>query len=309
MPHLDTAAVTDALAADPVVRSRLASVYGLPATGSAAAFVATLLEAFDQAPQPDPLAADYSGKAVFRAAVNALGSNSRSWSTFLLRRDALEGLLLGWEPVAVHAAARDGRLTIEDLRPFFPGTTGRADATALLGWAERLSESSFFARLRPLLAAIEARHQELTDTALDADHRMPCLVAFMGSPPVRWPSATPPPAPYVQRQWKLPGMGPTLGSEFFRNLGWNGFKPDRHVMRLLDRWVPDLIERERRRATTLAATVGKRDRATVAFLTYSLAGLAITPPGTPHSIADNLIWALGAYVERKGRESERAYVR
>ena len=38
---------------------------------------------------------------------------------------------------------------------------------------------------------------------------------------------------------KLPGMGFIITNEFLRNLGWSGFKPDRHVKRLLKLWLPN----------------------------------------------------------------------
>jgi hypothetical protein len=33
----------------------------------------------------------------------------------------------------------------------------------------------------------------------------------------------------------------------------------------------------------------------------------VTPPGRTLSEVDNLVWALGAYVEKKGRENELVY--
>ena len=39
-----------------------------------------------------------------------------------------------------------------------------------------------------------------------------------------------------------------------------------------------------------------------------LAGIDLTPTGVEASEADNLIWLLGAYVERKGGESRERYL-
>ena len=80
------------------------------------------------------------------------------------------------------------------------------------------------------------------------------------------------------------------------------------MIRLLERWCPEVVTRCAARARGLAALIGRRDSGTVDFIAYSLAGQAITPPGTSYSVADNLIWALGAYVEKKGRESNRSYL-
>jgi hypothetical protein len=103
-------------------------------------------------------------------------------------------------------------------------------------------------------------------------------------------------------------MGATLASEFLRNMGFSGFKPDRHVTRLLYRWAPESVAEAEAVARRLARVVGRGDSATCRFLTYSLAGVALTPAGTSYSVADNLVWALGHYVEKKGRESDQSYV-
>ena len=79
-------------------------------------------------------------------------------------------------------------------------------------------------------------------------------------------------------------------------------------MRLLDRWVPDLVSACRGRAAELASLVGTRNQDIMEMLSFSLTGMAIAPEDVPRSHVDNLIWALGAYVEKKGQESEIEYV-
>jgi hypothetical protein len=108
---------------------------------------------------------------------------------------------------------------------------------------------------------------------------------------------------------KFPGMGYVLATEFFRNLGFDGFKPDRHVQRLIQRWAPEVLEACAPAADDLMRALGIRNNDLRKSLWCSLAGQALTPTGTGYSVADNLVWALGAYVERKGRESDRLYVR
>jgi len=107
--------------------------------------------------------------------------------------------------------------------------------------------------------------------------------------------------------WKLAGMRAVLGSEFLRNLGWSGFKPDRHVTRLFRRWFPDVVKASEPRAAQLAELIGRKSRDLPTYLTYSLVGIAVTPAGHALSEADNLVWVLGAYLERKGAESNRRY--
>lgn len=312
-PVLDLDAIVLALAADPDLRERLCAEYGLPRPASPDDFVSSLVEAFDQRPHEQPLDVDRSPRDVFRAAVRSLGSNSRTWTSFLRREPELVALLDGYDPRAVQRKVEDGELSAEDLLEFFPGQSRRTDARSVIAWARRASTRDFDREIRVLAGALSVRGIEEYDEEIWPEHLMPVLVAFLANPPgSRWSGYT------VLRvmgvttdpaDLKLPGMGPALGSEFFRNLGWSGFKPDRHIMRLLDRWTPGVVEAQRTVARRLGKVVGRRDSATLDYLAYSLAGQALTPDGTHFSVADNLMWALGAYVEKKGRESERGYVR
>ena|GEM_PF-6465013 len=69
-----------------------------------------------------PLAQTYSNQKVFKAAVNALGSNSRNWASFVKVRDQhLEGLLYDFDPEKIHTAVLDGTLTLADLREHLSG--------------------------------------------------------------------------------------------------------------------------------------------------------------------------------------------
>jgi hypothetical protein len=130
---------------------------------------------------------------------------------------------------------------------------------------------------------------------LPDERLMLCVVGHLiDGAPKRWSGP---------RVGRLRGMRFALGSEFFRNLGWNGFKPDRHVIRLLDAWVPDIVEQQSDTAQELARLTGRGTRELRQMMRYSLAGIAISP--TPnYSRTDNLIWLLGAYAETK-RQTDR----
>ena len=95
--------------------------------------------------------------------------------------------------------------------------------------------------------------------------------------------------------------------ETLRNLRWSGFKPDRHIKRLFRLWFPDVIEACTTHAQDLAKMIYSSSKDCREFLTFSLAGMAVTPQGHSFTEVDNLIWALGAYVEKKGKESTTCY--
>lgn len=107
---------------------------------------------------------------------------------------------------------------------------------------------------------------------------------------------------YQREEWKLPGMGFALACEFLRNLGWNGFKP-RHAHQTIARkrrWLSlrqnDLFMTE---AFGLADVLGSGEKGVVCNIRYSLAGLSITPDGEPASRIDNMVWLIGANIEKK----------
>jgi hypothetical protein len=58
----------------------------------------------------------------------------------------------------------------------------------------------------------------------------------------------------------------------------------------------------------LQELLGRRTKDLSTYLKYSLIGIRATPKGLPHSFVDNLVWLLGAYLERKGRESNAVYI-
>lgn len=123
-----------------------------------------------------------------------------------------------------------------------------------------------------------------------------CVVGYLSNPP-------------ITRKVKWPGMGFALGSEFLRNLGWSGFKPDRHIKRLFHCWIGTRLDADIAPTSEIVQMlIGRRDSLTTENAKYSLIGVEVSPPGYSFSEIDNLVWLLGAYVERKGKESGCNYL-
>ena len=298
---LNEEAVAQALFRDEKVRNRIAADYGLenPAA-SPLEFVDEVICSFDQAPSPDPLA-PLSNATVFEAAVLALASNSRSWATFLKTKTQLYDVLSGLELAEARHAAPAA------LAKFLTGSTGNNDAAAIVKWANLLADLddkgiNYYDGVIALADWIKDRAAADGITDLPNEHLMLCLVGhLMDGPPRRWAGP---------RVGKLSGMRFALGSEFFRNLGWNGFKPDRHVIRLLDCWAPNLVEQQEETANRLGPLTGRRSKEIGEMMRYSLAGIAISSSEN-YSRTDNLIWLLGANVETKRKgcpERDARYV-
>jgi hypothetical protein len=58
----------------------------------------------------------------------------------------------------------------------------------------------------------------------------------------------------------------------------------------------------------LRRLIGRKTKGLGSYLTYSLVRISLSPPGATLAEVDNLIWLLGAYVEKKGKESDRTYL-
>lgn len=238
-------------------------------------------------------------RTVFRAAALALASNMRQWSRFLSRRLKFESLLEQYDPISFSRALEVDGARLRDVADCLGGQTGWGDAKAMAKWATMLARAAdYFNELNELKRDMQA--------GVDDREVVPVLAAFLGSPRKRLEKKRSPPS--GMESWKAPGMGMVLASEFLRNLHWAAFKPDRHINRLLGRWFPEVVRKKSERADTIAREIlycGSKD--VITALTYSLAGMTVTPKGCNFTKADNLVWALGAYVEKKNRESDEVY--
>ncbi len=311
--QIDVELIKQRLFADRAVRARIVRDYGFGAQpASANELAAALLAQFDQAPAPHPLEQSFSNRHVFRAAVKALGSNSRAWANFLRHERRLAGLLGDYDPRYTHQAVQEGVLSVDQVRIELPGQSSTSDARAILRWARLLTETeNYYAFIQDLGAAFRVMSEKRYGEQLADTDLLLCLVGYLGDPPTRWSGLSylsDTPRQVRPRQHKTPGMGYILASEFLRNLGWNGFKPDRHVQRLLDRWLPRGSESVQARVDRLRSLIGRRGHGLNAYLTNSLVGNSAAPEGIPISQVDNLVWLLGAYIEKKGRESDQEYL-
>ncbi|WP_285182276.1 hypothetical protein [Rhodococcus sp. MEB032] len=312
MKKLDYDLVGERLFSNYKVRAKIERDYSLPTDAATSSqFLDYAVRYLDQEAMDTPLAQTYSNQQVFKAAVNALGSNSRNWASFVKVRDQhLEGLLYDFDPEKTHTAILDGTLTLADIREHLSGQGGTGDAKAIIRWAKLLTDHpNYYDQILGIARAFVALAED-AGFQLDNQHLMMILAGYLISPPRRWPGEKHLDSGLVRmmhRERDLPGMGYPLASEFLRNLHWNGFKPDRHITRLLGLWVPETRETVEEDVDRLCALIGSKNRSLKYFLRYSLVGVAITPDGN-YSRADNLIWMLGAYLEKKNKESNVEYI-
>lgn len=239
---------------------------------------------------------DWNNGGVYAAAVQAIGSNSRSWATYLRNQTCLFGMLGDLFPDYTVQAIRKNRLTIEDLKAALPGQSSSNDACAIVKWAELLNDNKdYYQLIQELGKAMRLLYEDNYNQELDDDHLLLCLVGYLGDPPKNWPVNR-----YLSEQYellpstgrKLPGMRYALASEFLRNLGWNGFKPDRHIIRLFDIWFPHGQQsRFDEEACRLMAIIHRHSKPLKDYLTYSMVGMNACPAGEFYSHADDrTIW-------------------
>ena len=311
--QIDIGKIQQRIFEHPEVRRRIVRDYGISSEPGTPQELATAVVAeLGQTPSSNPLGKELGNRAVFEAAVMSLASNSRSWANFLRYRPKLVGMLGGCDPLAAHADIVAGIMKPDDLAACMPGQTSGGDARAICRWAALLSTSEdYYQSITGLARAFADRARQMGGFSLRGSEHLLCVAGYMGNPRKNEPYVSllqNLSHPLSPEQAKLPGMSYVLASEFLRNLGWSGFKPDRHIQRLFQRWFPEPIEAVEARLVYFQNLIGRREASLANYLRYSLLGIEVSPPGYPLSYVDNLVWLLGAYVEKKGKESNESYV-
>jgi hypothetical protein len=309
---IDLDMIKNRLFANAKVRDRILRDYAVPRPVTTAEdFARSVVAQFDQAPSPNPLEQRLTNDEVFRAAVKAIASNSRAWATFLTSEPKLRGKLNNYCATPTHRAFAAGHLKLTEVSACLPGQSSGADSRAIEKWAGLLNDrQDWYSGVREAGSELRRIALERLGKPLPDSHLVLCLVALLAGPP---PTRRVPRKLVELRddllvgRLKLPGMGYVLASEFLRNLHWNAFKPDRHVQRLFNKWFPDAIVTVQREVDALQDVLGWRSKDLAKYLTYSLIGIEATPAGIPHSFTDNLVWLLGAYLEKKNKESDTQY--
>ncbi len=305
---LDIEKVMERLFEDKRIKQRICRDFCIEETGDYVELADRLIESLGQeqvhgCPEPD----ETSNSDVFRAAILSLASNMRNWSRFLERKDEFGQLVCNYDPKKFTQSTISNPTRRIELQKCLGGQTGSADSKAIVKWALLLSDDriKYYQELMKLRSRIEICI--LKDGSCISDEEItPMMAAFLGDPKARRQCQWQP--PLGMRTWKAPGMRVALASEFLRNLFWQGFKPDRHVERLFDIWFPEVKRYKKERASVLAEEILYcRSKTIVNSITVSLVGAAVTPRGISYTRADNLVWALGSYREKKGKESQEEY--
>lgn len=256
-----------------------------------------ILKALGQTESP-PTEGRFTNQEIFRAATLAISSNSRSWARVSMHRHELCRELSNYVPERVVADIDRCKMIVAKI---LGGITAKADAKSIANWAIVLSTNpdyySWLMERRELLVNSLNRkiHPELSYPETTA-----VVAASLGNK--RIIGAT----PESQPQLATPGMGPTLASEFLRNLGWTGFKPDRHIIRLMRGWFPKNVEVQER---TNAICDGLRlhNNKTREFIYHSLLGARMTPQQESINTTDQLVWLYGAVTGTKHIAAHASY--
>lgn len=246
---------------------------------------------------------EVGNQEVFEAAVKALGSNSRPWSTFIAKENELRERLENYDPVQV--AKKEPAALNEALKPYFPGQSRSNDIQAVIMWAKKLAAfDSFYSDviLKVANTLRDRYHETVKDEALTDEDLLICICGFFASPSQKLLREYG--LDYNPTDVKFNGMGYVLASEFMRNLGWNGFKPDRHIKRLLAYWFESDAVINQQKRIRFGELLGSNNKDLREFIHFSLLGQQVSPRGMRFSEVDNLVWATGAYLIKKGKETE-----
>lgn len=237
---------------------------------------------------------DGSPSATFRAAALSIASNMRFWRN--LDQAGLADVLGDFTP----EVAKDA--DVDDIAQFLPGQTRGGDARGIIAWANLLCDQPNYYN-DEIVRVANAFGNAATPNLPPAQVFL-TVAAYFSAADGSCPAVERPP---LVRKW--PQMGFALGSEFLRNLGWNGFKPDTHIIRLLaPRWQLACADVESE-MLYLEELLGRRGRTPTPYMPRSrsqpslrcqllvgLTGVAMTPHDD-YSRMDNLLWLLASEVE------------
>lgn len=297
MDKIDTTKIVHYLWNDPGTRKRIEAEHNLGTTSSADEFSRSIIQALKQPVKS--IFREVTNREVFEAAVKALGSNSRQWSAFLSKEHELRELLEDYDPLKVYAKWNSE--FENEVITFFPGQTRRNDVTAVYQWSKKLAllenyYKNYIIKLSNAFIGIVPEKEK----QISSEQLLLLICGFCANPPANSPLLN---SFYSSNEFKFFGMGYILSSEFLRNLGWNGFKPDRHIKRLFDYWYTSdaSLPLEETRLYNIMLNSQKKDLND--FIKYSLIGHKITPQTLKYSEMDNLLWAFGSYLAKKGKEA------
>ncbi|CAJ1002310.1 hypothetical protein [Brevibacillus aydinogluensis] len=242
-------------------------------------------------------------KEVFEAAVRAIGSNSRPWSTFISKEQELRAVLEDYDPFRV--CKKDLTNLAKTLKTFFPGLTSSNDAQAVIMWAKKLTQYDSFYNdvILKVAKAFREECKAVTGADLRNEDLLICICGFFANPSSKRLKELGVSLGPIE-DLKFNGMKYPLASEFMRNLGWNGFKPDRHIKRLLAYWFDPNTEGNSEKIALFEHLLGRKNKELREFIMFSLLGQQVSPEGMKYSEVDNLIWATGAYLIKKGEEAQ-----
>jgi hypothetical protein len=283
------------------VRKRVLRDFGIKQNpADAKHFARLVVDALEQSVVAQPLKQTITNKQVFRAAVRALGSNNRDWCDFLRNEEQIKNLLAGYDPHAtVQSFEKDSEI-LHKLKFCLKGQTSSRDAESILRWAHILSErESFYQEIVKVGERFRDDFKIFQPGMVDDFELTLCIVGHFADE-------------NCSGRLKFPGMRYALASEFLKNLGWSCFKPDRHIQRLFDRWFAHqntaLIDEKKLAHLESLILGGKRSAELRTFLKYSMIGKSVSPARSIFSQVDNIVWLLGKYVEKKGKETSTVYV-
>lgn len=275
------------LARDEKIRSAIEADYGIEPTNDPEILSRRLVTALDQVAEDNPEESAKSNSDVFKAATLAIASSTTNWSTIQKKKISIELVLCQYDLDAVKKVPDEE--IHDELIHLLPGQNQKNNAAAIIEWSRLLTADGNFYK-----DVICTTYHEITQrpawSAIEKSKNYPmavlCLAGIFGNPVNRWKKLKKP---------KFPGMQVPIACEFLRNLGWSGFKPDRHVIRAIALWENSLKEKHEDNVEKafwhIVDIIDTRSKTIVCPIKSAIYAIYATPKGIDYSEADNLLWA------------------
>ncbi|MBT4219754.1 MAG: hypothetical protein HOE26_07265 [Rhodospirillaceae bacterium] len=245
-----------------------------------------LVQALKQVAVEVPEIEKKDNAVVFEAAVLAIASSSSPWVAVQGKREVIKNHLEGYNPADVVKQNQDENFK-KQLGDLLGGQAGSKNASYVIKWAALLADQpEFYQDIIVKIFSEFSKQLVCFPKHLKYPMAVLCLAGIFGNPVKQWKKLKP---------YKFPGMQVPIACEFLRNLGWSGFKPDRHVIRAIALWENDLKEMHgdsvEKAFSHIVGLIGTTSKTIICPIKAAIYAIYATPEGVDYSEADNLLWA------------------
>lgn len=291
MPRLSVTKLECAIFSDSKVSRKICVDYNILGDESPAIIARKILNTFRRFRNSCVEKEIHCPNILMKAAFWAIISRQTDWLRLWRYEDKIADVTANYSPAKVNAKViRNSGIGLSCTQTSMDGALHRN--------LDRAEKCANIIEACPALgASLKDLHHNLRSRLSDHDASL-AVAILLGNEARTACRQWSPPQPL--ETWKLPGMGPTIASEFLRNLGFEAIKPDTHIRRLLGVWHSGFPSQATDRWHKISACVKSKSTENAEFAQFALFGHLISLPHFSLTEFDNLLWLYARYYKGTG---------